>query len=93
MHDRPSQVADRKDQPDDESRVGEIRAQRNLAADDIKFEVQVSENLENWFTGPGNVEFVRTVINGDGTDNVTYRVASAFGTAMEKFMRVAVMLK
>ena len=70
-----------------------ISHRRNLAADDVEFAVQVSDDLVNWRTGPGNVEFVRTVNNGDGTEIVTYRSAVLFPSAGREFMRVVVILR
>ena len=70
-----------------------ISYQRNLAADDVEYEVQVTDDLVNWVTGPGNVEFVRAVNNGGGTEIVTYRSATLFGTEKREFMRLVVMLK
>ncbi|MDA1277936.1 MAG: hypothetical protein O2960_28410, partial [Verrucomicrobia bacterium] len=44
---------------------------RNLAPDDLAYEVQISEDLLNWRSGPGQVVFVRAIHNGNGTETVT----------------------
>jgi hypothetical protein len=41
-------------------------------------EVQVSSDLLNWVSGPGFVEFVGAVNDGDGTETVTS--TTLFGT-------------
>ena len=70
-----------------------ISHQRNVAADDVEFVVQVSGDFVNWRTGPGNVEFVRAVNNGDGTETVTYRSSVPLPTAGREFMRLLLILK
>ena len=71
-----------------------IHYRRNLAADDVEYTVEICGDLENWRSGPGNVEFVRAVHNGDGTETVTYRSAVPFPSAAEReFMRVRFTLK
>jgi len=70
-----------------------ISYRRNLAADDVEIEVQISTDLDDWFSGPGEVEFVRAVHNGDGTETVTYRSVLPMSAGMREFMRVKVSLR
>lgn len=70
-----------------------ISYQRNLASDDVRYEVQISTDLVNWVSGPGDVEFAHAVNNGDGTETVTYRSATVFGVQEREFLRVVVILK
>ena len=53
----------------------------------------MSDDLINWRTGSGHVEFVRAVNNGDGTEIVTYRSAVMFPGSGREYMRVVVIRK
>ena len=66
---------------------------RDLAADDAEFTVQISNDAQTWFDGPGNAEFVRAIHNGDGTETVTWRSAFPLSTQTNEFMRVMVSLR
>ncbi|MDA1274505.1 MAG: CotH kinase family protein [Verrucomicrobia bacterium] len=66
---------------------------RNLAADDVSYTVQISEDLANWRSGAGQVVYVRSIHNGDGTEIVTYRSEFPLGRVPEEYMRVAMALK
>jgi hypothetical protein len=56
-------------------------------------EVQVSSDLLNWVSGPGFVEFVGAVNDGDGTEMAVSRSTTLFGTERREFLRVAATLK
>jgi hypothetical protein len=66
---------------------------RNLAADDVGFEVQISNGLRDWRSGAGEVEWVRSEYHGDGTSTETYRSAVPMGVDRQEFMRVVITLK
>jgi len=68
-----------------------ITYRRNLAADDLIFEVQVSSNLETW--EDDKVVFVRSTSNGDGTENVTFRAEGSAQAIPVQFIRVKVTLR
>jgi hypothetical protein len=55
--------------------------------------VQVSSDLLNWVSGPGSVEFVGAVKNGDGTEMAVSRSRTLFGTERREFLRVVATLK
>jgi hypothetical protein len=66
--------------------------QRNLAADDVLYEVQASTGLQpaGWNSGPGFVEFVSMSNNGDGTATVTYRSTRPYLSVPHEFLRLKV---
>ena len=65
---------------------------RNLSADDVNFMIEVSDDLQNWRTGPSAAVYVDTVNNGDGTATVTYRSAQPIcSTYPRMFMRLNVL--
>ena len=70
-----------------------ISFRRNLSAADVEIVVEASDNLIDWRSGPANVEFVRAVSNGDGTETVTYRSVSPLGAAVREYLRVLVTLR
>ena len=55
--------------------------QRSLAADDVIDVVELSSDLAAWNTGPGIIEIVSEVNQGDGTSIKTWRSANPVGTA------------
>lgn len=65
--------------------------QQNLAADDVLLELQVSNNLIDWNSGPGSLEFVSRTNNGDGTATLVYRSASPIDSAVRQFVRLLAM--
>jgi len=65
-----------------------IRYRRNLAADDLHFEVQVGNSLNDW-TNLGTA-FVSSQPNGDGTETITYRSITPFASIAKEFIRVEV---
>lgn len=66
--------------------------QRNLAADDVLYEVETSETLEpgSWQSGPAFTEFVSQVDHGDGTATMTWRSAVPLSNLDREFIRLAV---
>ncbi|MDB4630691.1 lamin tail domain-containing protein, partial [Akkermansiaceae bacterium] len=56
----------------------EITYRKNIAADDLIFEAQTAPDLQSWSEMP--VELVSTIANGDGTELVTYRSTTPFGS-------------
>ncbi|MFT4549437.1 MAG: hypothetical protein ACI9MB_003411 [Verrucomicrobiales bacterium] len=65
-----------------------ISFQRNLAADDVEFEVQVSTGLTDW-SALGTL-YVSAIYNGDGTETVTYRSVLPLASISREFLRLAV---
>ncbi len=64
---------------------------RNLAADDVIHIVEATSDLQTWNSGPGIVEFLSEVHQGDGTSLVTYRSAMPVTSGAEEFfMRLRV---
>ncbi|MGC6466692.1 MAG: lamin tail domain-containing protein [Akkermansiaceae bacterium] len=61
---------------------------RNLAADDVSFAVEISNDLKAW-TQPGLL-LVSSIPNGDGTAAVTYRSVQPLGSVEREFLRVRV---
>lgn len=56
-------------------------------------EEQVSSDLLSWVSGPGSVEFVGAVKNGDGTEMTVCRATTLLGTERREFLRVVATLK
>jgi hypothetical protein len=50
--------------------------QRNLAADDVSITVQVSDDMQTWFSDAGHIVFVSETNLGDGMATVVYRSAT-----------------
>jgi hypothetical protein len=61
---------------------------RNLAADDVVFETQLSSDLENW--SPLGTTFVSAANNGDGTETVSYRSTTPLASIPREFIRLQV---
>jgi len=72
-----------------------IAYQRNLAADDVLYEVEASTTMApgTWQSGSGFTAFVSSVNNGDGTATVTYRSATPFASIPREFLRLRVTLR
>ncbi|MDB4820147.1 hypothetical protein OAG88_00340 [Akkermansiaceae bacterium] len=66
----------------------EITYRKNIAADDLIFEAQTAPDLQSWSEMP--VELVSTIANGDGTELVTYRSTTPFGSVAKEFIRLLV---
>ena len=63
---------------------------RNLAADDVLYEVEISSDLSDWRSGAGEVEFLSSTNNGDGTTTEIYRAVELVGAHASSFMRLRV---
>jgi hypothetical protein len=65
---------------------------RNLAADDVLYEVQSSETLlpGSWETGAAFTELVSMADHGDGTATMTWRSTVPVGDLDREFIRLAV---
>jgi hypothetical protein len=64
---------------------------RNLAADDILFEVEVSSNLVSW--DPLRTTAVSAISNEDGTETVTWRSLTPIEDQERNFIRLKVAQK
>jgi hypothetical protein len=64
---------------------------RNLAADDVLFQAQISTNLSGW-TGLDTIR-VSEVNHRDGTATVTWRSSAPFATRDREFLRLHVALR
>jgi hypothetical protein len=65
-----------------------LTSRRNLAADDVLYEVQVATDLDAW-SALGTV-LVSTSPNGDGTATVTYRSSTPLASIASEFIRLRV---
>jgi hypothetical protein len=65
-----------------------ITYERNLAADDVIFEVQVSADLAAWSLL--GTTYVSAIHNGDGTETVTYRSSTPLVSTAHEFIRLLV---
>ena len=68
-----------------------ISYRRNLAADDVLIEVEVSPDLEAWTDG--SVVFVGSTPNGDGTEQMSFRADQPIQTIPAQYVRVKVTLR
>jgi hypothetical protein len=68
---------------------------RNLGADDVLYEVEVSTTLQpgSWSSGPDSAVFVSETDNGDGTSTVVWRSAEPMGSLRAQFIRLRVSLR
>ncbi len=67
-----------------------VSYRRNLGADDILYQVQLSSDLDNWAdTGS---EYVTSVSNEDGTETVTIRSVTPIADLPKKFIRLKINL-
>lgn len=64
-----------------------VTFQRNLAADDVLYEVQVANDLAIW---TASTTFVSSTNNGDGTATEVYRSNAPFSSSAREFIRVSV---
>jgi hypothetical protein len=66
---------------------------RNQGVDDILFAPQVSQDLANWTGVPeGDMVLVSRIENGDGTETLSYRVATSTAGIERLFARLSVHL-
>ena len=70
-----------------------IEFHRNLRAADVIYELQTSSNLTNWKGQSGDVVYVGTRNNGDGTATVTWRTALAMDQEPKPFLFVRLLVK
>jgi hypothetical protein len=71
-----------------------ITFRRNLAARDVTMTVEVSGDLETWESGPAAVVQVGApVINGDGSESVTFRDRFPEPSMLRRFIRLRVTLR
>jgi hypothetical protein len=61
---------------------------RNLRADDVRFSVEGSEDVVNWFNDSAHVVFVSKTEHEDGTATFVYRTAQPFNTKARQFLRL-----
>lgn len=79
--------------------TGEVQFihRRQMAAEDLEYQVWLSEDLINWHhNGDGSGQSVTEPVapatpNGDGTETVTVRAASGFTNANQLFFRLRVL--
>lgn len=69
-----------------------ISYRRNLAADDVLYQVQTSTALTpgSWKNGAGFIAFVSSVNNGDGSATVIYRSTTPLASIPREFIRLQV---
>lgn len=66
---------------------------KNLAAEDVVYEVQVSDDLEYWRSGDANMVFISRINHGDGTETRTYRSVQKINDRSQQFIRLKVIEK
>ena len=64
-----------------------LTIRRNLAADDVVYEVQVANDLASW---SGATTLVSSTNNGDGTVSQVYRSNSPISASVREFIRLQV---
>ena len=62
----------------------------DLSADDVEYQVEISDDLAVWESGSGHVEHVSSTNNGDGTLTVVYRSADPIGAGIQEYFRLRV---
>jgi hypothetical protein len=68
-----------------------ISYRRNLSADDVIYDVEVSPDLESWSNQ--DTTLVSSSANGDGTETVTYRSNAPLGNLGREFFRIKASLR
>ncbi|MFT5853789.1 MAG: hypothetical protein ACI8XO_001030 [Verrucomicrobiales bacterium] len=63
---------------------------KNLAAKDLGYTVELSDDLSSWQSGTGVTVLVSVVRNGDGTSTETHRSILPVGGGARRFVRVKV---
>ncbi|YCM43034.1 CotH kinase family protein [Verrucomicrobiaceae bacterium 227] len=66
---------------------------RNLAADDLIYLVQLSDDLNDWDTDPGELVHTASMNNGDGTSSETYVMTAPISSATRIFVRLLVQIR
>ena len=74
----------------DESGFLTIKFHKNLAASDVTYVVELSDNLNGWNSGVTETVHVSSERNGDGTSTETHRSQVAITGLTRKFIRVRV---
>ncbi len=67
-----------------------ITATRRGGADDVQFIAESSSNLTGWTAAP---VFVRSTMNADGTESLTYRANEPWGTVTRELLRLRFVLQ
>ncbi len=67
-----------------------ITYRRNLAADDLTYEVEISDDLQAWSSDAAHVVFLSSVDMGGGIALVSYRSSTPVGDISRQFMRLRV---
>ena len=67
-----------------------ITATRRAGADDVRFMAESSTSLSGWIGAP---VFVRSVMNADGTEYLTWRAVQPWGTVPRELMRLRFVLQ
>jgi hypothetical protein len=63
---------------------------KNIAAEDLRYLVQLSNDLINWDTDPAEILHSSSINNGDGTSTETYLLANPLFENQKKFIRLNV---
>ena len=70
-----------------------VEFRRNLRAADVTYELQTSSNLRDWSGSSGDLVYVGTRNNGEGTATVTWRTALAMDQEPKPFLFVRLLVK
>ena len=62
----------------------------DLSADDVEYQVEITDDLVVWEFGTGHVEFVSSTNNGDGTLTVVYRSTDPIVAGVQEYFRLRV---
>ena len=62
----------------------------DLSADDVEYQVEITDDLAVWESGSGHVEHVSSTNNGDGTLTVVYRSADPIVAGIQEYFRLRV---
>ncbi|MDA7887928.1 CotH kinase family protein [Akkermansiaceae bacterium] len=63
---------------------------KNITAEDLRYLVQLSNDLINWDTDPAEILHSSSINNGDGTSTETYLLANPLFENQKKFIRLNV---
>ena len=62
----------------------------DLSADDVEYQIEITDDLAVWESGSGHVEHVSSTNNGDGTLTVVYRSADPIVAGIQEYFRLRV---
>lgn len=62
----------------------------DLSADDVEYQVEITDDLAVWESGSGHVVHVSSTNNGDGTLTVVYRSADPIVAGIQEYFRLRV---